>query len=424
LAEEVAKPYKIVFDSKEWDQLKLRLISTIDLMNNDWQKHNALIPIHSSHDKRWKMGTDIDQLKSLVEYWRDSYDWEAHVESMNKYMPHFETIVDEITVRFAWRRAKNPGQKVILIVHGWPGSVWEFNKIIDTLCNDHGFDVVAPSIPGYGYSSVPTQHGYDYEGAANTFIKLMQKLGYDKYIVQGGDWGSFIGEFVARNDPDHCIGYHSNMCVSIPKWQDFISLAVGYVKGKLFGSDESQTEELTMSNFVTDVLKYITEEGGYQQMQTTKPDSIGVAFLDSPVGLLNYIIDKFFAWSDLQERDETNLFNKISRDDILTNVMIYYTTRTIATSMRLYYNTKTNPNHEKMYKKQALKTPTACAVFNDLFRSPKATAERNFNLVQYTRYNKGGHFAALELPKELVEDIVNFYNKLSTVNDSKEKTEL
>lgn len=410
------RKYTINYREDQWSDLRRRLNESIVHMKThpEW-----LIPLYEQSDRVWKMGAHIDQVIELAEYWRDEFDWKKQVDVMNERMPHFEQNIDGIDVRFAWIESQSQSslpfsqRKVIMIIHGWPGSFMEFNGIRDALVNEHGFDLVLPSLPGYGYSSIPARDDYHMLKVGRMFAQLMKEIGYERYIVQGGDWGSIVGEYVARVDSEHCIGYHSNMCMVVPHFMDWVDLTVDLLKKLIFGTPLSENKE-RFSSFVYDIGNYLREQIGYQSMQSTKPDSIAVALLDSPIGLMNYILDKFISWSDIEPRDATALFNVISRDDFLTNVMIYYTTGTIASSMRKYYSTQIHADEHKMGRKAYLQTPTACAVFKDLFRAPYLSARRNFNLLQFNTFHKGGHFAAMENGQALVSDIISFHTKLNT----------
>ncbi|KAF0977378.1 hypothetical protein FDP41_003370 [Naegleria fowleri] len=414
------RPFIIPYAHSEHLKLLFRLNETLSMFKKTMDR--VFPKLYSKTSLRWEMGTDLDQVVELVQYWHDVFDWKGQVEKLNTKLPHYETTLiddddEEVMIRFAWRKSSltskkgkmNGERKVLLLLHGWPGSVWEFHNMVDELVQVHGYDVVAPSIPGYGYSFIPKREGCcDVKKVASLFVKLMKQLGYGKYIVQGGDWGSIIGEHVARLDPSHCIGYHSNMCVVLPYWQDWIQVAIDALKKLIFGTPLIENTE-SFSSFLMYAVKYFTIDGGYQHLQSTRPDSLGIALLDSPVGMMAYLLEKFIAWTDLPQKDTSQLFSRISRDDFLTNVMIYQTTQTIASSIRLYYFTMTNQKsfgEDKPY----LSTPTACAVFKDLFRATRYTAQRNFNLVQFNRYEQGGHFAALENPKVLIQDVIQFAN--------------
>ncbi|EFC41014.1 predicted protein [Naegleria gruberi] len=421
------RKFTIPYDEKEWHDLKQTLNKSIAKLKSH---PDSMVPFYSETDRAWKMGSQINQVLELAEYWKNEFDWKKQVDLMNELFPHYESQVDDhVTVRFGWRQAKSQiekplkERKVLMIVHGWPGSIIEFHRIINTLVDVHGFDVVVPSIPGYGYSSIPRKEGYHIGKVGQIFAQLMKNIGYGKYIVQGGDWGSMITMYVARADPENCIGYHSNMCLVIPNWRDWIDVAKDLITQLVSGTPYSSNTN-SFSSFLSGCLTYITEEIGYQAMQSSKPDSIGVALLDSPLGLMNYILEKFVSWTDIEPRDTTGLFKVITRDEFLTNVMIYYTTNTIDSSMRKYYNVAKGAEEHKLGTKNYLQTPTACAVFKDLFRAPKSTAARNFNLIQYNRYEKGGHFAALENGQTLVDDLISFTEKVYNLQKTNTKNEL
>jgi pimeloyl-ACP methyl ester carboxylesterase len=341
----------------------------------------------------WDYGTNQAYLKELVAYWRDRFDWRAQERRLNAF-EQFTTEIDGVDVHFIHRRAKNRNGFPLLITHGWPGSVMEFTKIIESLTDPvaHGglaedaFDVVVPSIPGFGFSGKPKQPGYGPERMASIFAKLMARLGYSRYGAQGGDWGALISTPLAIMDAQHVVGLHLNMCIAPQPSTDPTA-----------GLDQEEKDRMKGR------LAWVTEETGYSQIQGTKPQSLGQALNDSPVGLAAWIVEKFRSWCDCGGNPET----RFTKDELLTNVMIYWVTQSATSSARLYYESR----HVKAaYATTRVLVPTACMVSpQEVGWSPRSWVERRFNLTRWTPMAHGGHFAALEQPDALVNDIRAFF---------------
>jgi microsomal epoxide hydrolase len=350
----------------------------------------------------WDYGTELDYLKTLCAYWRDAFDWRAQEAALNAF-DQFTLPIDGIDMHFIHQRSKHADATPIVITHGWPGSVFEFMKIIRPLTEPeaHGgeagdaFHVVCPSIPGYGFSSAPTTPGFGVKQAAELQIKLMQALGYDRYIAQGGDWGAPISAWMASLDPDHCSGVHLNMPIAKrPQGVPREKLAEGLTETEVARLAESYVFQKT--------------ETGYFRIQATKPQTLGYPLNDSPVGLAAWIVEKFHTWSDCNGEVES----RFTKDELLANITLYWVTGTITSSMRMYYET-TKAGHAGP-PDDYVETPTAVANFpKELGHPPRAWVENHFNVVQWTDMPRGGHFAAMEEPALLVEDVRAFASQLS-----------
>jgi pimeloyl-ACP methyl ester carboxylesterase len=346
----------------------------------------------------WTHGTDIAYLRQLVAYWRNGFDWRAQERRLNQ-LEQFTTTIDGLTVHFVHRRSKNPNALPLLITHGWPGSFVEFTKIIGPLTDPeaHGgtaadaFHVVMPSIPGFAFSEAPTEAGYDPARIAALEAKLMARLGYTRYGVQGGDWGSIIGTQVALADAPHVAGLHINMCFgAAPPGTDPNA-----------GLTQKELERVKARQV------FQTEEVGYQGIQGTKPQTIGVALNDSPVGLAAWIVEKFSTWCDCDGNPE-NVFTK---DELLTNITLYWVTQTAASSARIYYESRHTP--PTAASRGRIEVPTACADFpKEIIWSPRRWLEGRYNITRWTEMPKGGHFAAFEQPQLLVDDVRAFFRDL------------
>ena len=340
----------------------------------------------------WDYGTDLTYLKSLVSYWQNGYDWRAQERKLNQ-LPQFKTTIDGIEIHFVHQKSRVPGAFPLALTHGWPGSFYEFTKIIGPLTDPvaHGgraedaFDIVAISLPGFGFSGKPTDRGYSPEKMGTIIAKLMARLGYTRYGVQGGDWGSIISRLVAVDDAAHVAGLHLNFCLAGPPPGGDPNAGVP--------PDELQRYEARNI--------YMANERAYQQLQGTKPQTLGFALDDSPSGLAAWIVEKFHAWCDCGD----NIESRFTKDDLLTNVMLYWITQSGASSTRIYFeNRVAPPNPAKV------SVPTACALFpKEISVPPRKWVEARYNLVRWTEMPRGGHFAALEQPELLVTDVREFF---------------
>jgi epoxide hydrolase len=346
----------------------------------------------------WDYGTELEYLRELVDYWLNDFDWRAQEEAFNGFH-HYRTDVNGLGMHFIHERSPREDALPLIITHGWPGSIYEFHKILPRLTRpeDHGgdaadaFHVVCPSIPGYGFSDAPRKPGFDVKQAAAHNVSLMEQLGYARYGAQGGDWGSVISSWTAVLAPEQVCGLHLNMVLAWPP------------RGEENPPELSEEEVRRLG----DARRFDKEETGYQRIQGTKPQTLGYGLTDSPAGLAAWIVEKFRTWSDCNGDVET----RFTKDELLTNIMIYWINENIAPSTRLYYETykAKHSGPPKTY----VEAPTAFAVFpKELSRLPRAWAERSYNVTRWTEMPKGGHFAALEEPEMLVDDIREFFRPL------------
>ena len=374
-------PYKISIDEGVINDLKVRLART---------RFPDEIP-----GTGWEYGTDLNYLRGLVAYWRNSFDWRAAERRLNE-LEQFTTTIDGVQIHFIHQKSKDPKAMPLAITHGWPGSIFEFSKVIGPLTDPErnggkpgdAFNVVAISLPGFGFSGHPASRGYSPERMAKIIATLMARLGYTKYGVQGGDWGGIISRLVALNDAEHVAGLHLNFCIA----------------GAPAEGDPNEGIPREQLVLMESRNKYMENERAYQQLQGTKPQTLGFGLNDSPAGLAAWIVEKFRAWCDC----DGNVEKKFSKDDLLTNITIYWATQTATSSARIYFeNRVASPNQGKV------SVPTACAVFpKELVAPPRRWLETRYNLTRYTVMPRGGHFAALEEPQLLVEDIRTFFRDL------------
>ena len=345
-------------------------------------------------DAEWDYGTNLSYLQQLVRYWQDSYDWRAQERFLNTF-PQFTTEIDGIHLHFLHVKGKGTHPVPLLISHGWPGSFFELYKIIGPLSDPtsyggdpvDAFDVVVPSLPGYGFSGPTKERGVTVARIAEVFASLMQELGYQRFAAQGGDWGIYITSMLGRAFADKVVGIHLNMQPSR-----------SVLSQEIINDAERGWQERR--------AQLIRDESGYSHMQETRPQTLAYGLNDSPVGLAGWIVEKFRAWSDCHGEIE-NVFTK---DELLTTIMIYWVTQTINSSTRLYYETA--HQHDDIFAGRA-EVPTGVAVFrDDLPLPPRSLAERLYNIQRWTVMKAGGHFAALEQPQAIVEDIRAFFRPL------------
>jgi pimeloyl-ACP methyl ester carboxylesterase len=361
-----------------------------------WARIDATRWPAEAPDADWVRGMPGGYLRDLVEYWRHTYDWRAAEQQLNAW-PQFTTTIDGQHLHFVHARSPEPAARPLLLTHGWPGSIVEFVHVFGPLTDPgaHGgdpadaFHVVAPSIPGYGFSGRPSEPGWNITRVAQTFATLMQRLGYDRYGAQGGDWGSIISREVGVIDPAHVSGVHLNMLMTRPRRDDPIEL--------------TDDERERLAGYDT----WVKEGAGYNRLQSTRPQTLAYALTDSPVGQLAWIVEKFKEWTDSTNVPE----DAVDRDQMLTNVMIYWLTATAGSSAQLYYESAHNQP-----KPAPSNTPTGVAVFpHDIARPIRRLAEQTNNIVHWTEFERGGHFAAMEQPELLVADIRAFFRQLESL---------
>ncbi|XP_067277919.1 epoxide hydrolase 1 [Pseudorasbora parva] len=373
-------------------------------------------------DSRFHYGFNSFYLKRVVSYWRQEFDWEKQVKVINQY-PHFKTKIEGIDVHFVHvRPLPKSGQTVLplMMVHGWPGSFYEFYGTVPLLTKTDSnvvFEVICPSIPGYGYSEAPHKKGFNTMEAARIFHKLMERLGFTEFYVQGGDWGAIITNNMAQMKPECVRGLHLNMVIArTDSLGQLLSLVIGRYLPFLVGFTKEDVRRLYpyMEKNIYDIMR----ETGYLHIHATKPDTAGCGLNDSPVGLAAYILEKFSSWTDLENRDleDGGLERKFSLDDLLTNVMIYWTTCSIIPSMRFYKENLKKDFKTRVDRVTSVFVPTGLAAFpNELLHCPKAWASSRFADVRsFTYMSRGGHFAALEEPQLLANDIIQFVEKVES----------
>ena len=369
-----------------------------DATLNSVRERVAAYPWHEMPiDGGWNYGSNLDYMKELAQYWVNEYDWRKHESAINTF-PQFRAQVDGIDIHFIHEVGSGPSPTPLIISHGWPGTVVEFMKVIEPLAHperfggkvEDAFTVIAPSLPGFGFSGAPPRP-YGPRKIAGILNTLMTEvLGYDSYIAQGGDWGGTIAAWLGFDHSKYCHAIHINILT-------------------LRHADGPQTPEEKRWEQQFDIDQEM--ENGYRTQQATKPQTLSYGMMDSPVGIAAWIIEKFHSWSDT---DGENIESAHSKDDLLTNIMIYIVTRTFNTASWIYYGRREEGGRILSNNGGSITVPTGCALFPKEMSAwpPQSYVKRMCNVQHWTEMPRGGHFGALEEPELLVEDIRTFARKL------------
>jgi pimeloyl-ACP methyl ester carboxylesterase len=348
----------------------------------------------------WERGVPVGYLRELAAYWRDGYDWRAQESRLNSY-PQYMTEIDSQKIHFVHVKSPEPGATPLLLIHGWPGSVVEFLHVIEPLTDPraHGgdpaaaFDLVIPSLPGFGFSGPVSEPGWGSRRIASAFAELMSRLGYQRYGAQGGDFGAFVAPDLGRVDPRHVIGVHVN------------AATMGFIPFGDIPEDEQASFSTVEKERAQRLQNFLAHGNGYFQIQATRPQTLSYALADSPAGQLAWIVEKFKEWTNsAHELPE----DAISRDDILTDVSVYWFTGTAASAANLYYESM----HSADWPTPSA-VPTGVAVFAEDV-AIRRYAEQANNIVHWSDFDTGGHFAALETPDLLIQDIRAFFASLTS----------
>jgi len=348
------------------------------------------------NDADWSWGTDLETLRELCRYWREDFDWRAQEARLNA-IPQVRTVIDGLSMHAIAAPSAEPDALPLVLTHGWPGSFAEFADIVEPLRDPRAFGadpadafhVICPSIPGYGFSQASPTPGMTCRRVARMEAELVRRLGYERFGAQGGDWGSVIGGLLAALEPERCVGLHLNMVLAGPPRD------VADPMAQVTEAEKAHLERSRASRF---------EVTGYEHLQGSRPQTAGYGLNDSPAGLAAWMIEKYRAWSDCGG----DLESRFSRDALLTQITLYWVTGTITSSMRLYYET-----HHESERLSPGRVPTGVAVFPaEMIRAPRAWAEARYDIVHWTEMPSGGHFAALEEPDLLVQDIRAFFRKV------------
>lgn len=376
---QVIRPFSINIGKTEINDLKNRLEQT------RW-------PDKETPDN-WTQGMPLNYAKEIQSYWLNKYNWKAREKLFNKY-PQFITEIDGLDFHFIHVQSKHKNALPLVLTHGWPGSIVEFHKVIGPLTNPeaHGgsaedaFQLVCPTLPGFGFSAKPTAPGWNIERTATAWNTLMTRLGYGRYVAQGGDWGSMVTAAIGVQNLGNCAGIHMNMPIVAPDPDTMENLT------------EKEQGALKAMQFYQD------HDSGYSKQQSTRPQTLGYGLADSPMGQAAWIIEKFYQWMDCDGHPE----NIVTRDELLDNVMIYWWNNAGASSARIYWESFNSPSREPV------SIPAGCSIFpKEIFKTSERWAKKRFtNLIHFNELDKGGHFAAFEQPETFVTEVRNCFRQL------------
>lgn len=340
----------------------------------------------------WSQGIPLSYMQEVCAYWRDEYDWRAREALLNRF-DQFIANIDGVDIHFVHMRSPHPNAMPLVITHGWPGSIVEFHKVIEPLVDPvkfggdaaDAFHIVAPSLPGFGFSGKPPSTGWGVDKIADVFATLMEGLGYSRYGAQGGDWGSAVTTALGALDPNHCLGVHT-------------TLAMG-ARPRIDGEPTPEEQHaLDSANYYRDW------DSGYSKQQATRPQTLGYGLVDSPAGQAAWILEKFYAWTDCDGHPE----NILGRDELLDNVMFYWLNAAGASSARIYW--------ESFGKgvRHTVNVPSGFAVFpKEIVPPVRSWVEgSNTDIIHWATYDKGGHFAAFEVPEVFVGEVREYFAKL------------
>lgn len=344
-------------------------------------------------DGGWTYGTNMNYMKELCAYWVNEYDWRKHEAKINA-LSQFTAPVDGMNMHFIYEKGSGPAPRPLIISHGWPGSIVEFLDIVGPLAHperfggnsEDAFDVIAPSLPGFGFSDRPARP-MGPRAMAKVLNSLMTDvLGYDTYLAQGGDWGSAICSWLGYDHPSTCTAIHINFPT------------MRHADGPQTSAEKAWAEKVDSDQIM---------QNGYRTLQATKPQTLSYAMADSPVGVAAWIIEKFHAWSDIENDDIESVHSK---DELLTNIMVYLVTGTFNSASWIYFGRREEGGRLLGLEGRRVEVPTAAALFpaEMLAWPPRSYSERLYNIAQWTEMPKGGHFPAMEQPDLLVQDIRNF----------------
>lgn len=362
------RPFQLAIEQAQLDELNTR----IDLTR--WPERETV--------DDWSQGTPLAALQDLVAYWRNGYDWRACEARLND-LGQFVTEIDGLDIHFIHVRSPHRGALPLVMTHGWPGSVIEFMGVVEQLTQPEdpllAFDLVLPSLPGFGFSGKPGATGWGVERIGRAWGQLMARLGYSRWVAQGGDWGSAVTTAIGVQKVEGCAGIHLNMPIGRPLPEDLANPSPAELKA-------------------LGALKHYQDwDSGYSTQQRTRPQTVGYGLVDSPVGLAGWIFEKMWAWTD----NAGSPFDALGRDQILDNIMLYWLPGTGASSARLYWESFGS------FAPQEIDLPVAVSAFpREILPTPRKWAERNYrNLVHWGEMDRGGHFAAWEQPDAFVAEL-------------------
>ncbi|HZH78912.1 MAG TPA: epoxide hydrolase [Archangium sp.] len=354
-------------------------------------------------NENWAYGTEQGYLSELVRYWLEDFDWRAQEKALNAFN-HYRTTLDGIPIHFLHERGQGPRPLPLVMTHGWPWTFWDMQKVIRPLTQPaefggdprDAFDVIVPSLPGYGFSTPLTKTGVNWWRTADLWVRLMQEvLGYSKFAAYGADWGGLITGQLGHKYADRLVGVYLTGLAPLDVFTR------GLPPPSAYGPDEQEA--------LVRAMRFAQEGGGYMSIQSTRPQTLAYAMHDSPVGMCAWLLEKRRDWSDCGG----NVESVFSKDDLLTTMTLYWATQSFDTAARYYYEATHHPWTPSHSRSRVIEAPTAVALFlKDLVQAPRRWAEEYCNLQRWTIFPAGGHFAPMEQPERLVEDIRAFFRPL------------
>ena len=371
-------------------------ISDSELEDLERRLRFARFPTQVSNSD-WGYGPDVKYIEELVEYWLTDYDWRAQEKMLNDTLPQYTLDIEGQRIHYAHVKSGNPDSLTLVMTHGWPGSFMEFYKVTGLLSHpqnfggveEDAFNIICPSMTGYAWSDALPNGGCDIRKVAARQVQLMEALGITEYGVQGGDWGGLASPHMALLAPERVVGVHLNMCSTASTSDPEEAKEQGVVPGPFCIS-----------------IEYDREQKGYAVIQGLKPEQLSFALNDSPVGLAAWIIQCFHMWGDING----NIESRFTKDELITNVMIYWFTKSMPSAIRLYCESMRSNTFGPVG--DYVNTPTAVALFKDIPKPKREWAEKEYNIARWTVMPSGGHFAALEEPVLLADDIKAFFRDL------------
>ena len=381
------EPFRIAIAQGDLDDLRQRL-------------QRARWPGEIGDNGNWQAGTNLAYMKELVAYWLGTYDWRQHEAAMNA-VPQFKTTIDDVPVHFQHIRGKGPNPMPLILTHGWPWTFWDLRKVIGPLTDPvaHGgepgdaFDVIIPSLPGFGFSSPLTKPGVFHANIADIWVKLMDRLGYGRFAAQGGDIGAFVTAFLGHRHPDRLIGIHL---------QHLVPLRPPLAAPEDYAEHEQPA--------IAKRAEFMANGSGYAAIQRTRPQTIAYGMHDSPIGLAAWLVEKRRGWGGTGGHIES----VFSKDDLLTTVCLYWFTETYLSSAHHYYQ-PAQPGADRGFihnRRPLVEVPVAGLQFlGDIIYHPRKWVESHYNLQKWRVEEKGGHFGAAERPEVLVEDLREFFRQ-------------
>ena len=379
MSNDAIRPFEIAISDAVLADLKQRL------SNTRWPEKETV--------SDWSQGIPLAYTQEVCDYWLNSYDWRTRERLLNAY-PQFITELNDLDIHFIHARSPHAEARPLLMTHGWPGSIVEFQKVIGPLVDPvaHGgdaadaFHVVCPSLPGYGFSGKPKVSGWTIDKIAETWNQLMLRLDYEQYVAQGGDWGAAVTSAIGMQNLGNCQAIHVNMVIVEP--------------------DPATMEDLTAleQSALAGMEYYQDHDSGYSKQQSTRPQTVGYGLCDSPVGQMAWILEKYWAWMDCDGHPE----NVLTKDELLDNIMLYWCNASAASSARLYWHSFNDLSRDEIV------LATGCSVYpKEIFRASRRWAERRFkNLIHWNELDKGGHFAAFEVPETFIKEVRDCFRTL------------